>query len=484
MRIAQTVGRLEPHQHAPALTGAQRAWRFGHAPAHSRCVRVWRILQHPAIPAQVQQRGQHHRGTVQFGPLYRQAQTQASLVALGHGADHAADQYVAAFQRRGQSVGHKHGGPPATQAKRGHRHSTSRQPHAPTPSHLKTRPPLQPPPDRGDQHQQQVNVCLKQHWLLQLQRSAQQQPRHGGKKQAIPPRTGGGRWHMRGGGHGQHAIRVRTWFLWTGGSFASAPLAQLLLVSVCCGISPQFPAASSSPPERQAHVHSRRPEPRYPLQVRPPCQPRSPGHPAAPCTPLPQQCDLVFAQDRARQPFRELAARPVCQLPGTLGVPRENHRIQGHRGPGGGNGGLQPVRLLPRTRSPEVPVQLRRHAERGAVALPGHRAHDTTGAGLPRQNRPYGTPHQRLPGLHQPAGAKRHPVPDPYGAWRTNARRNPDQGQRLLPRLRLAAGATAAPPGPGGAFCVGLPDPADPRREGTRRPQRHHGGLHRPTRLV
>jgi hypothetical protein len=45
--------------------------------------------------------------------------------------------------------------------------------------------------------------------------------------------------------------------------------------------------------------------------------------------------------------------------------------------------------------------------------------------------------------------------------------------QRLLPRYRLAAGAGAAPPGAGGALCVGLPDPAQARREVAGRPQRH-----------
>ena len=37
------------------------------------------------------------------------------------------------------------------------------------------------------------------------------------------------------------------------------------------------------------------------------------------------------------------------------------------------------------------------------------------------------------------------------------------KGHRLLPRFRLAAGATAAPPGPGRTLCVGLPHPADCR---------------------
>ena len=48
----------------------------------------------------------------------------------------------------------------------------------------------------------------------------------------------------------------------------------------------------------------------------------------------------------------------------------------------------------------------------------------------------------------------------------------------------LAAGAAAAPPRPGGALRLGLPDPAEERRQVARRPERHRGRLHRPARLV
>jgi hypothetical protein len=41
---------------------------------------------------------------------------------------------------------------------------------------------------------------------------------------------------------------------------------------------------------------------------------------------------------------------------------------------------------------------------------------------------------------------------------------NPGTGLRLVPRLGLAAGAAAAPPGPGGALCQRLP--ADPAASG------------------
>ncbi len=56
--------------------------------------------------------------------------------------------------------------------------------------------------------------------------------------------------------------------------------------------------------------------------------------------------------------------------------------------------------------------------------------------------------------------------------------------QRLVPRQRLAAGAAAAPPRSRRALRLGLPDPAEERRQVARRPERHRGRLHRPARVV
>ncbi len=58
-----------------------------------------------------------------------------------------------------------------------------------------------------------------------------------------------------------------------------------------------------------------------------------------------------------------------------------------------------------------------------------------------------------------------------------------DEGQRLLPRLGLAAGAAAAAPRAGGPLRLRLPHPAHGRREVARRPLRPGKGLHRPARL-
>ena len=68
--------------------------------------------------------------------------------------------------------------------------------------------------------------------------------------------------------------------------------------------------------------------------------------------------------------------------------------------------------------------------------------------------------HDRLPGRAQPATAEASPLPHPHGAGRADVRGDADAGQRLVPRLGLAAGAAPAPPRPGRALRLRLPDPA------------------------
>ncbi len=81
------------------------------------------------------------------------------------------------------------------------------------------------------------------------------------------------------------------------------------------------------------------------LRPAPHCRTRDPG---------------LLDAHRTERAFHQLAAGPVCQLPGTAGVPGADHRVQGHGRSGGRDGGLQPVRLLPRARRRELPVSLRR----------------------------------------------------------------------------------------------------------------------------
>ena len=65
--------------------------------------------------------------------------------------------------------------------------------------------------------------------------------------------------------------------------------------------------------------------------------------------------------------------------------------------------------------------------------------------------------------------AARHPLSDPPGARRADPGADAGAAHRLVPRLRVAAGAAAAPPGPRGTLRLRLPDPARGRREVARR---------------
>ena len=90
---------------------------------------------------------------------------------------------------------------------------------------------------------------------------------------------------------------------------------------------------------------------------------------------------------------------------------------------------------------------------------------------------------RRHAGAAEPRAAARDPLPRAHGAGRADARRDARARLRLVPRLRLAAGADPAPPRARRALRVGLPDPARRRREAARRPGRHRPRLHRPARV-
>ena len=92
--------------------------------------------------------------------------------------------------------------------------------------------------------------------------------------------------------------------------------------------------------------------------------------------------------------------------------------------------------------------------------------------------------HHRFPGRAEPARCARYPLPDPHGAGRADAGADAVARGRLVPRLRLAAGAAAAPPGPGGALRLRLPDPAHQRRQSAGRAVGARARFHRPARLV
>ena len=114
-----------------------------------------------------------------------------------------------------------------------------------------------------------------------------------------------------------------------------------------------------------------------------------------------------------------------------------------------------------------LPVRLRAGPGQGADPLPRDRAGRARGSrALVEELRQSDVPDGRLPGRDQPAAQPARSVPDPDGAGGPDVRGDADARQRVVPRLGLAAGADPPAPGPGGAVRLGLPDPAQARRQG------------------
>ena len=183
------------------------------------------------------------------------------------------------------------------------------------------------------------------------------------------------------------------------------------------------------------------------------------------------------------EPLHQLAAGSAGQLPGPAGVPVRDDGVLARSGPGGRDDGGEPVRLLPGAERRAGAVRLRRAAARRAGAVPPRR----TAGPAPRRaaglDSAHAHAHRRVPGRPEPAHPVRGPLPDSDGAGRADERGHARHRQRLLPRLRLAAGGNAAAPGHGRPLRVRLSDPAGARSEAARRPCRPAAGLHRSPRL-
>ena len=232
------------------------------------------------------------------------------------------------------------------------------------------------------------------------------------------------------------------------------------------------------------NVDPRRAQPHHALPLRPADPPRPAGRPAAAGAALANPHPELLDEGRAGRALHQLAAGPAGELPRAARLPEADDVLSRRGRPGRRDGGLQPVRFLPRAERGKVSLRLRARAAGRARALPAQGAGDAAVQDLPRSRRPQREADEHLPDGAQPGAAEGHRLPDPHGARRADARADAAERERLVPRQRVAAGAAPASSRPGGALRLGLPDPAEERRQVARRPERHRGRLHRPARLV
>ena len=230
-----------------------------------------------------------------------------------------------------------------------------------------------------------------------------------------------------------------------------------------------FIADTAVSPQELPSVDPRLPEPRHPLPLRPPDHARAAGRAPAPRAALAHPDPRLHAQGRAGEAFRQLAAGSAVELPGAAGVPGKDPRAEDRSRAHGRTFGDQPVRFLPRAGRRKDPVQLRRGAAARACALSGQTSAHAAVREVPRLDSREPDAVGRFPGRPDPAPAEGHPLSHTHGARRPDAGGDAGQRERLLPRHRLAAGAASAPPRARRAFRLGLPDPAQGRREIARR---------------
>ena len=213
-----------------------------------------------------------------------------------------------------------------------------------------------------------------------------------------------------------------------------------------------------------------------PLSLRPAGRALAARRPAAPGAALPHADPQLLASRRCRGSTSSTGSRiRTATTSRGSSFPRQTTRA-GRRGrPRRRDGGVQPVRLLPRAVGGDVSVRVRAVArEAGAGAVPRAAAGAARGsrdvssapsiARRSERSTSWSTLNRRL----RSEIALRHPP----GAGRADARGDAALGQRLVPRLGWLLVQVAAAPRAGGALRLRLPDSAHARREGARRPGR------------
>ncbi len=170
---------------------------------------------------------------------------------------------------------------------------------------------------------------------------------------------------------------------------------------------------------------------------------------AAPGAALPHADRGLLAEGHARPSTSSTGSRiRSATTRRAWSSPSRRSELQGRGRPGRRPDHHQSVRLLPRGVRREVPVRLRArrccdelrpYLERAPTAAPRFAQLRRPRA---RRHRAARAAHHRRAGRHQPAGAALAALRHPHGAGRVHARGDADARPRLVPRLRLAAGAT------------------------------------------
>ena len=229
----------------------------------------------------------------------------------------------------------------------------------------------------------------------------------------------------------------------------------------------------------EPHGNPSRPPSRHRIPLRSRGDPFPPRHPPAALRPFADAGAGVFAEHRAGEPLHQLAAGPLRQLGGAVGVPGEDPQVPGGGRSGGGPDGDQSLRLLPREgrRGVSLPVSGGSEARAGTLSEgPRERAAaDGVAGDDPARDEADGGLPGRCEFPRAPGGRLR----DPAGARGADLRADLRARHRVVPGLGVFAGPGVAPPRVGGALRVGLPGPVEAGPGVARRAVRAEGGLHR-----